>query len=308
MKRLTYALLITVIAPAFACGGDDGNGNADAAPMLPNEGFVPPTEITMAYSPGENDGEWNLIGPADWSCLNTPTSDAPSTVAINLTGELVDFQNDTELPDAIITAYDDTNFSGAGIATAVADEDGMYAMTLPVGQTRVAFKLQDDRALDTYNLNEYFEPSNADQDFEVRSVSLLTANALPAFIGVTRTVGLGILAGTAIDCNGDEVGGAIATVSSVSASPEHLDGAGTYYFSANATSLPVRHTQQLQTNTDGVFVVIELPIMPTAFLQVWGFIDGQNPATDELTLLAEIPAPILADSVVIGNPEPLRSN
>jgi hypothetical protein len=131
---------------------------------------------------------------------------------------------------------------------------------------------------------------------------------LPAFIGVTRTAGLGVLAGTIRDCQNREVGGAIVTVSDVSGSPEHLDGAMTYYFSAEPNnSLPVRHNLAANTNQDGRFSVLELQPGQSAYLQVWGFMDGQDPESDDLTLLAEIPSPILPDSVVISDMEALRN-
>jgi hypothetical protein len=86
----------------------------------------------------------------------------------------------------------------------------------------------------------------------------------------------------------------------------HLDGAQTYYFSALSTSLPVRHSQQLSTNVDGLFVVIELPASSEAYLQVWGFLDQADMADGEMTLIGEIPSPVLADSVITGSMEALR--
>ena len=302
MRRLiwTFAFLAPL---AIACGGD-GDGDADAGEELPNPGFVTPTDITHAFSGG--DGQWTDLGPANWDCLGTPSTDAASTVDITLSGQTEDFQSGNALPDALLTAYSDTNFGAAGIATATSDEDGNWTMVLPTGQTRVAFKVVLEGALDTYSLNQYYEPDVDMQTADVNSVSLLTANALPAFIGVTRTIGLGILAGTIRDCDDNEVGGAIATVSETSAAAAHLTGAETYYFSAGSTSLPVRLTQQLVTNSDGLFVVIELPAAPSSFLQVWGYINGQTPGTDELTLLAEISSPVLADSIITADVEPIR--
>ncbi len=305
MKRL--GLTLVIFAPlAFACGGGDGDSGPDAGEELPNPGFVTPEDITRAYTGG--DGAWTEIGPADWSCLTSASTDLPTSVDVTLSGELTDFQNGTELPMANLTAYGDTDFNGAGLVSTMSDEDGLYSLTLPAGQTRVAFKVTLDRALDTYSLNQYFDPDEAAQSADINSVSILTANALPAFVGVTRTIGLGILAGTLRDCAGNEVGGAIATVSTTPAAPNHLDGANTFYFSAGSTSLPVAHNVALQTQEDGIFVTIELPVSSTAYLQVWGYIDGQTPGTDELTLLGELPSPVLADSVITADVDPLRSN
>jgi hypothetical protein len=285
-----------------ACGGDGDGGDPG---QDGNAGFVLPTQPTDAYR--EIDGVWERQGVANWDCLGTPTEDIPTTVDVTLSGLIRDFQTDDPLPEATITAYDEVDFGGSGVATATSDIDGNYSITLPAGGTRWAFKVTVEDALDTYSLNQYFQPDQAMQTDELNSVSLLTAQALPAFIGVTRTPGLGILAGTIRDCNDDEVQGAIATVSTTRAAPTHLDGAQTYYFSALSTSLPVRHSQQLFTNTDGLFVVIELPESAEAYLQIWGFTDEADMQDGEMTLLGEIPSPVLADSVITASMVPLRN-
>lgn len=291
-------------ASLVACGDDGGTaGGVDA--QTGNLGFATPTETTKAWK--EEAGVWVEQGDADWSCLNTPNADTASTVAINLTGDVEDFQTGDEVPGADIEAFNVVDFTNV-IATATSDVDGAYALTLPVGGKRIGYKVTAEGTLPTYILNHYYDPATVDQRDDLNSVSELTANALPAFIGVTRTPGLGILAGAIRDCQDREVSGAIATISATSGTPTHLDGAQSYYFSAGSTSLPVRHGQAQATNKDGLFVVIELPVASTAYMQVWGFLPSQNPATDELTLLAETPSPVLADAVITAAIEPLRSN
>ena len=304
MLRLAYSFGLIALLAAACGGGDDGGGDGDGDGDLENEGFATPTDITRAYTGA--DGNWTEVGPANWDCLNQPSEDQPLATDVTLTGTVEDFQSGDALPGAMLTAFNDTNLGGSGVASTTSDVDGNFSVTLPSGSERIAFKVDHEDALPTFTLNQLYAPDVAEQTDTINSVSLLTANALPAFIGVTRTVGLGILAGSIVDCDGNEVGGAIATVSSTSGSVTHLEGAQTYYFSALSTSLPVRHEQQLNTNSDALFVVIELPVASTAFLQVWGFVDGQDPATDELTLLAEIPSPVLADSVITASLDPLR--
>jgi len=311
MKRLFICGF--ALAMGGACGGS-GDGNTTEEP-LENPGFIRPgtsdanwdQAITWAYS--EIDGVFTDEGPADWSCYNTPSADAPTASEVQVTGILKDFQTDKELPEAEIHIFTDVKaIGGTGLDNAVTDEDGNYSLTLAAGAERAAFRVVARGQMDTYTLNQAIS-SSATQEVEINSVSLLTANALPAFIGVTRTPGLGVLAGAIRDCNNNEVAGAIVTVSSVAGSPEHLDGALTYYFSAEANnSLPVRHNLAANTNKDGRFTVLELEQDESAYLQVWGFMDGQDPSSDDLTLLAEIPSPILPDSVVISRMEPLRQN
>ncbi|HTM19386.1 MAG TPA: hypothetical protein VL172_02725, partial [Kofleriaceae bacterium] len=78
-------------------------------------------------------------------------------------------------------------------------------------------------------------------------------------------------------------------------------------FSAGSQSLPVQHSLAPSTNRDGLFMVIELPEFSGGVLQLWGYVDGQDPAAEDPTLLAEIPAPIIPDVVVTFSIEPLRT-
>jgi hypothetical protein len=297
------------VAVVVGCGG--GDGGADAAVVLENPGFITPGELPQAYKEVEN--VWELQGAPDFSCLDTATTDVPSTVDIVLTGEVTDFQTDDPVPGAEIAAFDGVDFAGTPVATGAADMDAKYSLTLPTGVSRLAFRTMHEDALDTYLMNQYYEPDQAAQSADLNTVSHLTANALPAFIGVMRTPGLGVLAGAVRDCAKNEVGGLIATVSAracagdTACEPDHLDGAQTYYFSAGSTSLPVRLSQQANTNKDGLFVVIELPPASEAYLQVWGFTTQAELDAGTLRLIAEIPAPVLADSVITGSMEPLRT-
>ena len=44
-----------------------------------------------------------------------------------------------------------------------------------------------------------------------------------------------------------------------------------------------------------------------AYIQVWGFVEGQNTKTDEMTLLSELPVTTLGDSWISAGMEPRRS-
>ncbi len=304
MKRIACFSLLSV-ALAFGCGDDDGGSGTPDALNLPNPGFVKPMETVTAYSQDSND-EWILQGDANFDCLNTPTDVVPSTQDVTLSGTLEDFQTGNAVPDGTMAFFVGSDFNNP-FATVVSDQDGDYSVTIPTGTAKYGVKVTAAETLDTYQI-DYEVGSEATQSENHNSVSVLTANALPAFIGVTRTVGLGVLAGSMRDCDGNEIKGAVATVSGTSGVADHLDGAATYYFSAGAsTSLPVRHSQQLSTNFDSLFVTIELPPTAEAYLQVWGFLPSQDPATDELTLLGETPAPVLADTVITGSLEPIRT-
>jgi len=293
-------LLVLGVGLALGCGGGG---------ETPPTGFEDPDTFMKAYN--EVDGVWTEVGTADWSCLNTASADVATSVEITLTGEVNDFQTGNDVPGEDVDAFQNVDWESPFDQTVTDDDAGMYTVTVPVGTKRFGFKMTGEGTMDTFLLNQYIEPDVAEQTLDIDSVSELTANALPAFIGVTRTVGLGIVAGAMRDCNDHEVYGAIATVSSVQGEPEHLEGSdqtGTYYFSAGSTSLPVRNGQQAYTNFDGLFMVIELPPATTPqWLQVWGFLDQEGLDSGDLTLIAEIPTPVLADTAVTFSIEPLRN-
>ena len=311
MNRFVGLIAIGLVTCLVACGDDDDD-SVDAG-QVGNPGFIVPEELPTAYT--ETGGVWEEVGPANFDCLNTASDYVALANDLVITGETGDFQTGDEVDNVDIAIFGDTNFSGTPIATATSDVDALYTMTVPAGHTRYAFRSTDPetdpRFLDTYLLNQYF--GVGDDSLDLDSVSFLTAAALPAFIGVMRTEGLGILAGAVRDCDDNEISGVIATVSTNSCVgvtdcvPAHLDGAQTYYFSAGSSSLPVRLSQQPSTNKDGLFVVIELPPSSQAYLQVWGFTTMAEMTAGDLQLIAEISAPVLADSVIQGSLEPLRT-
>ena len=296
-------------ALAAACGGGDDDGGGGDGPdggTLENPGFATPDAVTTAHV--KEGAVWSEVGPANWSCLDTPSDDAPSTVAIAITGVVRDFQNEDDvIADAMVSVYDGNDITGTAIAEATSESDGTFALTLPTGVERVAYKTTAEDYLPTYLLNQYYLPDAEEQSEDLEPISVSLANTLTAFINKERTLGLGVLAGAIRDCDGHEVSGAIATVSSTRASPDHVDGAETYYFSGGSRSLPVRLSQRAYTNEDGLFMVIELPPSSSdVYLQVWGFLPEQDPASDELTLIAELGMPVIGDTVISASMEALR--
>jgi len=328
MRLLGCVLVLSAVL--LACG-DDGSGSSfDASSpdarvpdartndadnfvcssSTTNPGFTPPSAVVQAYTPGAG-GEWVLQGPADFSCFGNTGSDVPTTMALTLSGKVRDFQTGNDVPNATVAAWQTNDTSGTPV-TATSDQDGNYSLILPAGARRPAILVTATEAAETYIYNSVL-PNEATHRVDVSSLSQLTLNALPAFVGLSRTPGLGIAAWALVDCQGRAVANAIATVSSTSAVTSecttHLTGANTFYFSAGtSTSLPVRHSQQNKTNKDGLFIVLELPPTPTAYMQVWGYREGQTPGATEPHLLAELPILVEGDSVNTGTIDPTRAD
>ena len=303
--KISSLFALTSLLAAAACGDDGGNPPPADAPQGPDIGFNKPTAALKANeSTGQN--MYREIGPANLGCLGTPADDPATTVAVEVRTKVVDFQSGAPVPDAVVSVFHEANI-GSPLETATADGNADLTINLPVGTKRFGYKITHSSALDTLLLNQKVAPGSTPQEVNnIQSVSKTTAQLLPALIGVTRTAGSGVLAGAVSDCAGNDMSNFIATVSSTSGTVTHLEGADTYYFSPSA-GLPVKHAQQAAASANGLFMVIELPVAASAFVQVWGYPTDADLAADDLKLIAELPTAVIADTVITGSYEPLRT-
>ncbi|HWU86102.1 MAG TPA: hypothetical protein VN253_02460 [Kofleriaceae bacterium] len=302
MKLRSFLTLTSLLAAAC---GDDG-GTTPAMPDAPRDiGFTKPTAALKANKETAPN-TWTELGPADLSCLGMPASDLPTTVAVALTTKVRDFQSNNPVPNAAVTVFRDQDV-GSPVDTKTADGNADVTVTIPVGTKRFGFKMTEASALDTLLLNQRVEPGQMAQMLPaIQSVSKTTATLLPALIGSMRTAGTGVLAGAMYDCQRREISNFIATVSSTRGSVTHLAGADTYYFLPDV-GLPAKHNQHASATSDGLFMVIELAAAPAAFVQVWGYPTDADLAGDNLKLIAELPTPVISDTVITGSLEPLRT-
>lgn len=302
MRSLSPFLLLA------ACGGGDSPPPADAP--ADDIGFNRPTRSLKANMELSEDN-WMEIGPADLTCLGMPSADPATTVAVVLSTVIRDFQSDNLVPNAVITAFQNQDIA-TPFDTTTADGNAALSIDIPIGTKRFGYKMVDGSSLDTLLLNQKVLPDMpAQTEGSIRSVSKSTAQTLPALIGISRTQGTGVLAGALRDCQDREISNFIATVTTNPARTpgeiQHVPGADTYYFSSSV-GLPVRHTQKPMGSEDGLFMVVELSPASTAFVQMWGYITDADLTNDNLTLIAELQTQVIADTVITGSYEPLRSN
>jgi hypothetical protein len=269
------------------------------------------------------------VGAADLSCLGTASADQATTVAVSLATVVEDFQNKTlngaasdpvtvtVFKDVMITAPFDTQMSSSSMCPNNAP-CGNVTVTIPVGTKRFGFKMVDPASspafLPTFLLNQTVAPDTATQTLDrIQTVSNSTATLLPALIGEQRTAGTGVLAGALRDCQKHEVSNFVATVSSTSGTATPIPGAETYYFQAGV-DLPVHHclpgkacttNEANASSADGLFMAIQLPPSSSAFVQMWGYPTDAE-VGGEMTLISELPVPVIADNVITGSYEPLR--
>ncbi|MBA3500175.1 MAG: hypothetical protein M4D80_06445 [Myxococcota bacterium] len=295
--RIAYSFtLISLVA----CGG-----GGESTPDAPKDiGFSNPVAPLMANREVSEDN-WEEIGPADLTCLNTAPTDQPTSVPVALSTVVRDFQSDNLVPMTMITVFRGQNTMDV-LDTKMSDGNAAVTFNIPAGVTRFGYKMVNDSSLDTLLLNQKVEPNNPTQtEGSIKSVSKTTAQTLPALIGVSRTVGTGVLAGAIRDCQDREISNFIATVSTTKGTVTHAAGTDTYYFSPTV-GLPVRHSQQKHGSKNGLFMIIELQPAPTAYVQVWGYKTAADMASDTRSLIAELQTNVIADTVITGSYEPLR--
>ena len=291
-----------------ACGGSDNKMTTPDADV----GFNKP-KASLKANTEVSDNNWMELGAANLACLNTPSDDMAATVDITLDTSVKDFQSGNFVPGVTVAVFPDIDIANPIGAGATSDQTGALSITIPMGHKRIGFKMTkvDDGTsvspLDTFLLNQYLDPGMATQTSpdKIQSVSRATAATLPALIGETRLVGTGVAAGALRDCDKHEMSNFVTVISSTSGTATPIDGSESFYFS-DAVGLPVHHTQQEAASKDGLFMLIQVPPTPMAFVQAWGFATDADLASGNLTLISELQVPVLADTVITGSFEPLR--
>jgi hypothetical protein len=335
MKRLAW---LAAIPFAVACGGSDDAADpdgalpeADAAAIdaavptvdaAPNRGFTPPTAVTTAFELDEENG-FVEVGPANWDCLGEPDAVVPTEEVISVSGRLKAFGGGEgdRVAGAQIVVFGSTDFYGTPIAGPVTTSEteldgdgnviepaGQYEVELDPGVTRVAFRATAEGYLDTYSLNRSFAADATDAVVNLDIVHESLADVLAALaLQRQRTQGLGIIAGSVVDCDGHTVRHAIATVSPIAGELEHLPGVITFYFNGNPNS-PAPQRPRLETHDDGIILIPELePTEEYVYVQVWGFPDQAAFDSDDLQLLSELETTIPEDGLLTSALVPLFS-
>lgn len=265
-----------------ACTGD-GTGQG-------NGGFIKPAAVGHAWEE-TSPGTWFDLGPADWSCAprRLETLDG-----VTNGGTIVDQQTGNGVANAVVEVFLAGGPPDAPDDTVTADVAGFYVVDVP-SSSDLAFRVSAADHVTTVHLAV---PTPIDD------LALLgdgTANALPALVGEVL-LDRPLIIGRVEDCAGHTVDSVVVTASVETDCVAHGQGAKTFYFNTTQ-SLPVRNTSEAVSTENGMYMVM-LDAMTTGQVQIWGFADGDDPATAPLHLLATrtiVAAPLTVSLIAIPN-------
>lgn len=226
----------------------------------------------------------------------TQTPDSSCVADVPLTGEVNDFESGDGVADASLELFfDDQYHDGHGDQSAVSDSQGALSTT---GRTctPTAYSTTTDPALNltkiTIQSHEIYG-FGASIDTEFNSVSTTTYNVIPSLLGISVQAGMGIVAGTAYDCEGEPIMG--VQVIGRSADGTYPDQSVRYF----REEFPNR--DQEGTSEDGLWVAVNLPPGPTT-MEMWAW-NGTEHVLLGSSVLTIIPDSINIASTYLGYDE-----
>lgn len=279
------ALLLTACDPSQDGPNPDDTGTPDGG--HPFEYFVYTQDVWVGETDTCLDGV-RAAAVADPSCQ----------ADITLDGVVEDFQEGDGVPEADVEVWADDDISGGATATTAADDAGNFTITAP-SCTPFAYGTSTPpdwfETKDTYEVHQvYGYESTGTTTAQFNSVSEATSRLIPGLIGVEwEEDTTGIIAGTAYDCAQNPIQNAQIYIHDAEGNGP---GAGeVFYFSISGdSSLPTSRDQQPQTNTDGLWVAVNIPA-GTWTVEMYGWDGSAN------VLLGTTVLQILIGSVNISN-------
>lgn len=282
--------------------------------------------------PGANDNGVHLSDkdllalnqPADFSCAGEADPAQVFSADTVVTGVVEDFEEGNHVPGIVVSVYASREDLLAGDPfdeSAPSDSSGAFSITVPGGVARVHWVSRNpagqDAHFDTVEMEDPVgglppaAPPTTGHDRKI--ISAATVESVPLSLGIARTPGRGVLAGTLYDCERRKVEHAAVRV--YSGPPTDPDrqllsiyskaGLNTFYFFAGMPS-------RLQEYTDpaGQFLVANLVPGGTVWVEMWGRLRadqlplGHQDCT-EGCLVAAQEVPVLGDSIVMTDLNPL---
>ena len=280
-RAATLAALVLV-----GCGktGTDDSGDTDDTDVVDTSSDLTFEDFINVQTEATGDFTCHA-GGEPWL---TQTVDPAKQVTSSINVFVEDFESEAAVPDASVTVWFADDVSGTPDGVGISDQDGFVTMDMARCQG-VSYKTYTDPDLeltkDTYEAHQMIDADATQISFN--SVSDTTYKIIPSLLGISPEDGAGIIAGTAFDCNEDDIEFAqVIVVDDAGNIPPNLI---VKYF---VDSFPNR--DQPNTSADGLWVAINVP--PGAWnVQMWTVRGG------ELVLSGQTRVQSYADSINIGN-------
>jgi hypothetical protein len=317
------SLWLVVVAAVSACGGgDDGvpQGPVDL-PLLQHGDPL--------FEPGqEHELDPATARPADYSCHGVEAApEAGDPIEFDI--QVLDFQEDTPVPDACVTFHVDNVVPEADSCDgARTDADGIVTVS-GVENAWYAYRVYPhdgpspaESVVDTVAFNEVSPTASGAGPVEARSVSAGTLELIPTLYGFRRVPGTGMLTGavftTCASSTRDKVYGAqvrVARLDGTYIRSEATSEAGVvnrrepggdpHYRYWNGDGFPA--PTQPFTHAGGLFAVAQIPILPDeneVLVEAWGVLtEGGEPE-----VISCERAELYPDTVTVLDLGPLRSD
>jgi hypothetical protein len=281
----------------------------DAPPM--DGGMAVPRPTAVMRANAIVNGAWVDQGVADWSCMGTPTSDLPSTGAIQLSGRVLDYPTTDGVPGAAILAYAPSTSAqvGSGMTATNGASRGSFTMTLgqlPSTSRRYTFAITGQNFPGTYLLEQYIPPG-ATATRDLLAFSAPTLNSLAQRVGLVRNPANAMAMGEITDCQGRPVSNAVVIASRTRSQTDLIGQARTFYFSGTSSNVPVPNQQAPFSNVDGKFVIFDVPPIAAGYaVQVLGFRTQTELDQQTLRLVSQVWAPANGGTISFAPFQPRR--
>tara|TARA_B100000925_G_scaffold286297_1_gene263794 strand:+ start:533 stop:1609 length:1077 start_codon:yes stop_codon:yes gene_type:complete len=278
------------------CGDDPKDNEASNEPSTEEPSSEPSADVFSEFV------NVDVVPAGDQTCFTGSTSideatwltqdvDTSKQVQVPFSGEVIDFETDDPVEEAFVEIWFDGVIDGAPDSTAQSDGGGALSGDL-VTCTPYGYRVSTDAALDETKVT--MEVPQIDKfgdsiDTEFNSVSSATYAVIPSLLGVSPDPEMGIVAGTASDCNGDAFEGAQVVVRGADGSIPESEVVR--YFVEN---FPNR--QQMWTSEDGLWVAINIPVGDW-IIEMWVY----DEASSGHLLQGTTPVKVFANSINIAN-------
>lgn len=239
---------IILLASLVACsgGGDDNSDDNNT-----DSGSSGVSLADFIYTTETASGSRDCYTPGD--AWNSQTVDESLVADYAFGGVVEDFESGDPVVREVEFWLGDS-VDGAADITATSSADGTLNINLPSCQAfTYRTSSSDGEAKVTYEAHQIYDvPAGGSISDALNSVSDVTYRLIPSLLGVSVDSDKGVIAGTAVDCNGDAIAGAQVVVKDANGNiPESLV---VNYF---VDSFPNR--DQEWTSADGLWVAANVP-------------------------------------------------